>query len=114
MGKYLWEHHDQNIPLEELVKIDKKYDYGQAIFGLAESYRLSGQDDKALEAYEAVIRLDQEQPVVMNNLAWLLADAEEPSDEDLDRAMRLAQEAERALCNIVIKCTAAILADGCF
>ncbi len=41
--------------LEELVKIDKKYDYGNAIFGLAECYRLSGQDDKALEAYETVI-----------------------------------------------------------
>ena len=41
--------------LEELIKIDKKYDYGNAIFGLAECYRLSGQEDKALEAYEAVI-----------------------------------------------------------
>lgn len=41
--------------LEELVKIDKKYDYGNAIFGLAECYRLSGQEDKALETYEAVI-----------------------------------------------------------
>jgi hypothetical protein len=41
--------------LEDLVKIDKKFDYGNAIFGLAECYRLSGQEDKALEAYEAVI-----------------------------------------------------------
>ena len=41
--------------LEELVKIDKKYDYGNAIFGLAECYRLSDQEDKALETYEAVI-----------------------------------------------------------
>ncbi|NIQ02184.1 MAG: tetratricopeptide repeat protein [Nitrospinaceae bacterium] len=41
--------------LEELIKIDKKYDYGNAIFGLAECYRLSGQEEKALEAYEAVI-----------------------------------------------------------
>lgn len=41
--------------LEELIKIDKKYDYGNAIFGLAECYRLSDQDDKALETYEAVI-----------------------------------------------------------
>ena len=41
--------------LEELIKIDKKYDYGNAIFGLAECYRLSGQEDKALETYEAVI-----------------------------------------------------------
>lgn len=42
--------------LEELVKIDKKYDYGNAIFGLAECYRLSGQVDKALETYDAVIK----------------------------------------------------------
>ena len=41
--------------LSELVKIDKKYDYGNAIFGVAECYRLSGQEDKALEAYKAVI-----------------------------------------------------------
>lgn len=41
--------------LEELIKIDKKYDYGNAIFGLAECYRLSDQEDKALEAYKAVI-----------------------------------------------------------
>jgi len=41
--------------LEELTKIDKKYDYGNAIFGLAECYRLSDQEDKALETYEAVI-----------------------------------------------------------
>ncbi len=42
--------------LEELIKIDKKYDYGNAIFGLAECYRLSGQEDKALETYDAVIK----------------------------------------------------------
>ena len=41
--------------LEELTKLDKKYDYGNAIFGLAECYRLSGQDEKALKAYETVI-----------------------------------------------------------
>lgn len=41
--------------LEELIKINKKYDYGNAIFGLAECYRLAGREDRALEAYEAVI-----------------------------------------------------------
>ena len=41
--------------LEELVKLDKKYDYGNAIFGLAECYRLSGHEEKALEAYNDVI-----------------------------------------------------------
>ena len=32
--------------LEKLTAIDKKYDYGNAIFGLAESYRLAGNDEK--------------------------------------------------------------------
>jgi hypothetical protein len=41
--------------LEELIKADKKYDYGNAIFGLAECYRLAGMDEKALTTYEAVI-----------------------------------------------------------
>ena len=41
--------------LEALVALDKKYDYGNAIFGLAECYRLGGIEDKALETYETVI-----------------------------------------------------------
>ena len=41
--------------LENLVAIDKKYDYGNAVFGLAECYRLAGIEEKALEAYETVI-----------------------------------------------------------
>ena len=41
--------------LEKLVKIDRKYDYGNAIFGLAECYRMAGLDDKALKTYEEVI-----------------------------------------------------------
>tara|TARA_B100000749_G_scaffold97430_1_gene74321 strand:- start:104 stop:808 length:705 start_codon:yes stop_codon:yes gene_type:complete len=41
--------------LEELVKMDKKYDYGNAIFGLAECYRLAEFEDKALKTYKEVI-----------------------------------------------------------
>jgi len=41
--------------LEELIKIDKKYDYGNAIFGLAECYRLAGMAPKAMETYKVVI-----------------------------------------------------------
>ncbi|MFQ5450746.1 MAG: tetratricopeptide repeat protein [Nitrospinaceae bacterium] len=41
--------------LEELIRIDKKYDYGNAIFGLAECYRLGGMEDKALAMYREVI-----------------------------------------------------------
>ncbi len=51
MGNYS----DAAKALEELVEIDKKYDYGNAIFGLAECYRLAGQEDKALKTYEEVI-----------------------------------------------------------
>ena len=43
------------VALEKLTAIDKKYDYGNAIFGLAESYRLSGNEEKALETYGEVI-----------------------------------------------------------
>ena len=41
--------------LEKLTTLDKKYDYGNAIFGLAECYRLAGNDEKALTAYGEVI-----------------------------------------------------------
>ena len=51
MGKY----EEAAVALEKLTAIDKKYDYGNAIFGLAESYRLSGNEEKALETYGEVI-----------------------------------------------------------
>ncbi|MEE9259143.1 MAG: tetratricopeptide repeat protein [Nitrospinaceae bacterium] len=41
--------------LEELIAINKKYDYGNAIFGLAECYRLGGMEEKALATYQEVI-----------------------------------------------------------
>lgn len=41
--------------LEELIKVDKKYDYGNAIFGLADCYRLAGLEEKALKTYKEVI-----------------------------------------------------------
>ena len=41
--------------LEGLVSLDKKFDYGNAVFGLAECYRLAGMEDKALETYKIVI-----------------------------------------------------------
>ena len=51
----------------------------------------------ARENYEAALRLDPEQPLAQNNLAWLLADAENPSAEQLDRALELAQDAKEKL-----------------
>ncbi len=52
MGNYA----EAAVALEKLTAIDKKYDYGNAIFGLAESYRLSGNEEKALETYREVIK----------------------------------------------------------
>jgi tetratricopeptide (TPR) repeat protein len=51
----LGNYEDAGIALEKLTSIDKKYDYGNAIFGLAECYRLSGEEEKALETYGEVI-----------------------------------------------------------
>ena len=41
--------------LDGLVTVDKKFDYGNALFGLAECYRLADMEEKALETYEMVI-----------------------------------------------------------
>lgn len=50
-GKYIESAH----ALEVLTAKDKKYDYGNALLGLAESYRMAGMEDKAMEAYKAVV-----------------------------------------------------------
>ena len=52
IGKYL----EAAYLLEDLVANDRKHDYGNALFGLAESYRLSGEDDKAIKVYEDLFK----------------------------------------------------------
>lgn len=52
LGKYL----DAAHVMEVLTAKDPKYDYGNALFGLAECYRMAGMDEKAMEAYEAVVK----------------------------------------------------------
>jgi tetratricopeptide (TPR) repeat protein len=64
---------------------------------LGAQYEAMGRLKLARENYEAALRLDQEQPLAQNNLAWLLADAENPSAEQLDRALELAQDAKEKL-----------------
>lgn len=51
-GKYI----EAAYVLEDLVVKDRKYDYGNALFGLAESYRLAGEEDKALKVYEDLFK----------------------------------------------------------
>jgi tetratricopeptide (TPR) repeat protein len=49
--------------------------------------------------YEEVLRLNQDQPEVKNNLAWLLVNSPSASEADLDRALELAQSAKESLPN---------------
>jgi len=51
-GKYL----EAAYILEDLVAKDRKHDYGNALFGLAESYRLAGEEDKAIKVYEDLFK----------------------------------------------------------
>ena len=52
LGKYL----ESAYVLEDLVAKDRKYDYGNALFGLAESYRIAKNDDKAIKVYEDLFK----------------------------------------------------------
>ena len=49
-------------------------------FQLGGLYERLGRTEEARAAYEDVLRLDQDRPIVKNNLAWLIADASEPSE----------------------------------
>jgi tetratricopeptide (TPR) repeat protein len=64
---------------------------------LATLLEAMGRLGEAAEAYESSIRFNQDQAIAKNNLAWILANAEKPSDADLDRALELAQDAKEAL-----------------
>jgi tetratricopeptide (TPR) repeat protein len=68
-------------------------------FQLAALFEREGRLDDARQMYEEVLRLNQDMPVVKNNLAWLLANSPNPSAADLDRALELAQSAKEALPN---------------
>jgi tetratricopeptide (TPR) repeat protein len=71
----------------------------QIALELASLCEAAGMKAEALENYETVLRLDQDQPAAKNNLAWLLADSDQVSPEDLDRALQLAQDAKNAMPN---------------
>ena len=66
---------------------------------LAQLCESAGRTQQAKDYYEDVLRVDQDQPAAKNNLAWLLANSENPSPTELDRALQLAQDAKNALPN---------------
>ena len=54
-----------------------------------------GRPDQARALYEAALKV-QDEPIAKNNLAWILANTDGVSADDLDRAMQLAQDAKEA------------------
>jgi tetratricopeptide (TPR) repeat protein len=60
-------------------------------------YESADRPDAAKSSYENAVRLDAKQVIARNNLAWLLAEPDDASDEALDRALELAREARELL-----------------
>ena len=60
-------------------------------------YEQLGRQQDAVREYEAVLRLDPDQGVALNNLAWLLAQTDPDDAGTLDRALAMAQQAKALL-----------------
>jgi tetratricopeptide (TPR) repeat protein len=58
---------------------------------LAYAYEISGQPQKAIEAYRRTLSINPNIPIAMNNLAYLLSE----NNGNLDEALRLAQRARQ-------------------
>ncbi len=56
-------------------------------------YHESSRWEEALSAYENALNLEPDNPVTLNNMAWLLATASDPGLRDPVRAVRLAEKA---------------------
>ena len=65
--------------------------YAMARMGLADVALRSGNLEGAKTAYRAVLRLDAQNTVAQNNLAWILAD----QGKDLEEAVKLAEAATK-------------------
>jgi putative PEP-CTERM system TPR-repeat lipoprotein len=65
-----------------------------ARYALAAGYLETGHNAEAIAAYEALIGDDPENPVAMNNLAWLYSESGDPrAKETAEKAVALAPEA---------------------
>jgi tetratricopeptide (TPR) repeat protein len=61
--------------------------------GLAAVYHQQGKFSMAAQAYEDILRLNPNDEVVLNNLAWILATSEDEALVDYPRALELAKRA---------------------
>ncbi|MEX2264894.1 MAG: tetratricopeptide repeat protein [Bryobacteraceae bacterium] len=65
-----------------------------AVFlNLAMMLDTAGRRDEARQSYEQALRLDSDNPIALNNLAFLMAE----SGDDLDRALTMAKRAQQKL-----------------
>ena len=64
---------------------------------LGSLYETGGRKADAMAEYEVAVRLDSNQAIARNNLAWLLADTAADDSPELDRALELAQDARELL-----------------
>lgn len=68
--------------------------FAEPLFRLGNLYERSSRNAEAIASYEKVLELDDDHPLAMNNLAWLLATELDPGP-DLDRALALARGARK-------------------
>jgi tetratricopeptide (TPR) repeat protein len=60
---------------------------------LGDLYQASGRYSEAAEAYTASLRLNPENPTILNNLAWLLSTCPDPDIKNAPRALEIALKA---------------------
>lgn len=92
LGVACQEQGDLNCAIEELERAKKMSPGTAATWGyLGKALEDAGRKPEAVASYEQSLRLDQRNPFVMNNLAYLLAD----TSGDLNEALKLAGDAVR-------------------
>jgi len=97
LGRILIEQGDRPGAEKEFVQaIELDPEAAIAYLYLAQLLEADGRKAEARQAYERLLEADPEHAEGKNNLAWLLADAENATPADLDRAQQLAQDAKEA------------------
>lgn len=68
----------------------------QAYRGLGQAYALLGQNDRAEESYRRALKLDGNDVVSLNDLAWILVEIRKKPDEALPLAVKAERLASRS------------------
>jgi tetratricopeptide (TPR) repeat protein len=88
------EYDEADAALSRAIELDSGH--VEAFVMRAELLERRGETERALRAYEELLEAHPNHTMAKNNLAWLLADADSPTPEQLDRAQDLAQDAKEA------------------